>query len=381
MKKILFMIPTLGGGGAEKSLVNLVNAMDRDKYDISVLMLFDTGVRRDEIAPHVRLIHVFKRMFRANSYIFRIFSPEFLFRKFVTEDYDMVISYLEGNTCRIASGCTAAETGKITWQHTAVENRRDLVRPVYRSLREARAVYGSFDEVAAVSAAVRESLENVLGIGNDIRVLYNPVDSMEIRRLSEEPAEDGFPDRGIDIISVGRLNKTKGYGRLIDVFRRLVDETPHGPELRLHIIGQGGQERKLRKKIGKLGLEGRVFLMGYRPNPYKYMKDADFFVSSSFVEGFSTVVSEALILGIPVVAADCSGMTEILGKNDEYGIIAKNSEEGLFEAMNRILSGPGLLEHYRKQAEIRGRIFGIENAVRAIEDFIDDAFDRRGHAG
>ena len=108
---------------------------------------------------------------------------------------------------------------------------------------------------------------------------------------------------------------------------------------------------------------------GSKENPYKYVAKADLFVCSSRREGFSTAVSESLVLGIPVVTTEVSGMKEMLG-DDEFGIITANSEDALYLGIKRFLDNPKLLKHYRSKAVERGSIFNAETTVKAVEDMM-----------
>ena len=100
------------------------------------------------------------------------------------------------------------------------------------------------------------------------------------------------------------------------------------------------------------------------------MKKCDIFVCSSFSEGFSTAATEALILGKPVVTTLVSGMKEMLGENNEWGIVTKNDEDGLYEGIRRLLDDPALLARYREKAALRGKTFSTENTVKAAETYI-----------
>ena len=116
-KKVLFLIPNLKHGGAEKVLVNLVNNLDPNKYDITLQILFDVGVHKKNLKPHITYKTFFKKEFRGNSYLFKCFSPEFWWNRINREYYDVAISYLEGPTTRILSGCRNAKTKLIAWIH------------------------------------------------------------------------------------------------------------------------------------------------------------------------------------------------------------------------------------------------------------------------
>ena len=94
------------------------------------------------------------------------------------------------------------------------------------------------------------------------------------------------------------------------------------------------------------------------------------FVCSSRREGFSTSVSEALILGVPVVTTLCSGMKEMLGKNDEYGIITDNNEDSLYDGIKKMIITPGMLDTYAKRANERGKMFRIDKTVKDVDDML-----------
>lgn len=112
-------------------------------------------------------------------------------------------------------------------------------------------------------------------------------------------------------------------------------------------------------------------MVGYRTNPYKYVKNCDLYVCSSHSEGFSTSVTESLIVGTPVVATLCSGMTELLGENNEYGIVTENDEDALYKGIKKILTTPDLLDAYAAKAKERGKAFSTEKTVKAVEEMLE----------
>ena len=115
--------------------------------------------------------------------------------------------------------------------------------------------------------------------------------------------------------------------------------------------------------------EDFVFL-GFQKNPYKYLARSDMFVCASYSEGFSTATTEALVLGVPVVVTDCSGMKEMLGDN-EYGIITENNDDALYEGIEKMLTDKELRLRYKEQAEIRGKDFSMEKRIEKIEEYFD----------
>ncbi|MFA6939914.1 MAG: glycosyltransferase [Clostridiaceae bacterium] len=371
MKKILFFINNLKYGGAEKVLVNLVNNLNREKYDLTVLVLFDEGVNKKYLRSDVTYRYVFKNTFRANSYILKIFSPEFLYKKCIKDDYDIVISYLEGATARILSACSNKKTKKISWQHTCVFNKHELTHPVFRNFNEALKVYHSFDAIVGVSNTAAASFSKVTGITEKIHVLYNTVETEKILGLGLLPASITFSSQVINMITVGRLVKEKGYERLLRIINRLVKDNIIGKKFHLYILGKGEYKDRLKSYMDLYNLKNYVTLSGYQENPYQYVSKADLFVCSSYNEGFSTAVTEALILGIPVVTTLCSGMEEMLGDNNEYGLITENNEEALYEGIKKMIADPDLLKHYKKMAGERGKYFSTEKTVKAVEELFD----------
>ena len=366
MIKVLFLIHDLGGGGAEKVLVNLVNNMDASRFDITVVSMFGGGVNEKFLKPHIHYRTVFRRMIPANSKIMKLFSPKALHRFFIKEQYDIEVSYLEGPSARVISGCKNADTKKATWIHGSIGSTEALSAS-FRNGTEAVNCYNGFDSVICVSNYIKEIFLSLPGIKSDCRVLYNTVESDEITRRAVEPAVYPVNDGAVSIAAVGKLEEGKGCRRLIGIIKRLKDE---GFRLHLYFIGEGSLRGEMEKMIKAHSLENCVTLVGYDPNPYKYVAKCDLFVCASFSEGFSTAATEALIVGTPVVTTLVSGMKEMLGENNEYGVVTENSEEGLYNGIKMLLSDKELLAHYKKQAEKRGRDFNTENTVRAVEDML-----------
>ena len=123
--------------------------------------------------------------------------------------------------------------------------------------------------------------------------------------------------------------------------------------------------------IDKYEVTNTFHLLGFHSNPYKYVSKADLFVCSSRREGFSTAVTEALLLNIPVVSTLCSGAHELLGNNNEFGIVTTNDEEGLFNGLYQILTKKDLLPYYKLKATERAKKFSKERTVKSIESFFD----------
>lgn len=368
-KKILFLIPNLAHGGAEKVLVNLVNNLNPEKYDITVQTLFDVGVHKGSLKSHVRYIPGYKHQFRGNTTVAKLFSPRFLWKWLVKERYDIAVSYLEGPTSRILSGCTDPNTKKVAWLHIELESPKKAAIG-FRSSTEATQAYNNFDRIVAVSQNVRECFLRHLRVTTPMDVLYNTNETEQIQEKAKEtPCNPGFrPEKGTAICSVAKLIPTKGFNRLLNVHKRLLDE---GLNHHIYILGIGEEQPRLEKQMRELGIENSVTLLGFHKNPYQYVGRCDLYVCSSHREGFSTAVTESLIVGTPVVSTNCSGAKELLGEHNEYGIVVENSEDGIYEGMKKMLSDPELLKYYKQQAKQRGSFFSRTETVRAVEEMLD----------
>lgn len=367
-KKILFLIPSLGHGGAERVLVNLANNLDTEKFEVTVQTLFDTGVNRQYLLPHVRYIPGYKRQFRGNTTLMKLFTPRALYQYVVRDTYDILVSYLEGPTSRIIAGCPDKNVKKVAWLHIELNSPKQAAIG-FRSPAEAQGLYDSYDRLIAVSDSVRRVFLESLPVSVPVSVLYNTNETGQIVEKAKCPPDDvSFGGGAFTVCSVAKLIPTKGFDRLLNVHKRLIDE---GLTHTVYILGIGEEEKSLRQKIREYGLEDSFILLGFRDNPYQYVSRCDLYVCSSRREGFSTAVTEALIVGTPVVSTDCSGARELLGEHDEYGLVVENSEEGIYQGMKRMLSEPGTLAHYRSMAAERGKDFSKEKTVRAVEDMLD----------
>ena len=307
-----------------------------------------------------------------NTKLMKLFSPKQLYRLLIRKKYDVVVSYLEGPTARIVAGCPDLDTKLICWIHVEQHNRETAAHS-FRSFKEMESCYGCFHQIVYVAESVKKDFESIISLPRPGMVLYNTNETDKIVELGAEPAEDLVLSSEINVFSVGRLRPEKGYDRLIRAHRRLLDA---GLKHHIYILGEGDARESLQQMMEENRVTDTFHLLGFSENPYKYIAKADLFVCSSRREGFSTAVTEALILGIPVVSTLCSGAQELLGENNEYGIVAENSDEGVFEGLRQFLQDLTLLAHYREKARQRGPFFSKEASVRAVEKMIDTTIGR-----
>lgn len=390
MKKILFLIHTLGGGGAEKVLVNLVNGMDKEKYKVTVMTVVDTGIFRKDLDPSIEYKSIVKNPFKkekkvdqnkpgnllskpdsklkvlAKLYVlmWKLVPTKIFYKLFIRDSYDVEIAFLEGICAKVISASTNKTSKKIGWIHVDLQNHPKS-SAVFKSLLDEKKCYERFDQLVAVSEYVKKSVDEKFGFDNDkVIVRYNAVNKDEILTKSLEEVTDIEKTNKFTFCTIGRLINQKGFDRLLRVHKELIKTHPNSE---LWIIGEGNKRPELELFIEENGLQDSVKLLGFKANPYKYLRLADAFVCSSRAEGFSTVASEAVILGIPIVTVNCSGMEELLGKECNYGIVTENNEAKLLEGMKRMLEQP-VYNHYSNRVKERADFFSFETAVKNIEE-------------
>jgi len=369
--KLLFLIHDLSVGGAEKVLVNLVNNMDQTKFDITVLALFGGGVNEQFLSTDIRCRAVFPRTIPGNSRLMKLFTPRQLHRWFIREHYDIEVSYLEGPCARVISGCPSEDTRLVSWIHVE-QHTPGCAAGSFRSYEEAKRCYGRFHQTVCVSDYVRRDFLALFPEVRRAQVLYNTNETAQILEKATEPVEDSlFSDEEIKLVAVGKLSKIKGFDRLARILKRLRDD---GFPVHMYALGVGELQDELRIWLRKNGLSDSYTFLGYQTNPYKYVARCDLFVCASFAEGFSTAATEALIVGTPVCTVEVSGMKEMLGEHNEYGVVCENTEDALYEAVRGLLADPARLKHYKDRAKERGGDFSTEETVKAVERMLEDFF-------
>lgn len=357
MKKILFVIENLGGGGAERVLINLVNFMDKSRFDVTVLTLFDEGINAKTLKDDVNFINLGKKKFKGIKTVYKFLPKKILYKCYIDKivkknNYDLLVAYMTGVPTFVVAG---SKKPKIAWVHG------EFIKSF--NTFGLKHIYNKFNEVIGVSQYVCNTIDNVISPNKKSQVIYNTNDFNRIINLSEDSYEINNSEL-LTFSTVGCLEPTKGYDRLINVCKKLKDE---GVNFKLNIIGEGYCHNELQNQVKDFELENTVFLLGYQTNPYKFVKNSDLFICSSRTEGLSTAVTEAIILGKPVVSTDVSGAKEILGENNEYGIVVENSEEGIYVGIKQMLTGDNL-KYYAEKAKDRASFFATEKTVKEAEN-------------
>ena len=209
MISVLFLIPTLDRGGAENVLVNLVNHMDQTKFQITVQTLFDKDSQKDRLREGIEYRSFLYRQFHGNSRLQARIPARLLYRIIVRKRYDIVVSYLEGPTAHILSGCPYKDSKKVAWIHVEMDRDRQLSAG-FRSKEKAVWAYRGYDRVVYVADTVKRAIERIAGQPfPGSLVLYNTIDTDEIRQKAKEQPAAAYSDKEVNIISVGRIISAK----------------------------------------------------------------------------------------------------------------------------------------------------------------------------
>ena len=317
--------------------------------------------------PHIRYIACFRHMIRGNSHLMKLLTPRQLHNWLIKDRYDIEVSYLEGPSARIISGCPHADTKLVSWIHVE-QHTKAVAAQSFRSYAESARCYGRFHQTVCVSEYVKQDFLALYPGLRNVCVLYNTNETAQILEQAKESVEpDVFREGEVRLCGVGKLMPIKGFDRIARIHKRLRED---GFPIHTYILGEGSERGKIEAYVKENGLDDSFTLLGYRTNPYQYLARCDLFLCASTAEGFSTAATEALILGVPVCTVEVSGMKEMLGEHNEYGIVTENDEEALYEGIKSLLDASEKLIHYRKMAAHRGKDFSTEKTVKTVEDML-----------
>lgn len=370
MKKILFMIESLKGGGAEKVLATLVKNIDKTKYDITVFVIAKTGIYVKDVENNCKLLYALDSDSSDNGFLFKLKSkfiyccnPAIVYKYLIKETYDIEIAFVEGLATKLISNSFNKNSKKYAWVHIDLINNpwTDIV---YKSSEDERKCYSKFDNVLCVSSSVKEAFDIKYNTGNST-IQYNPVDEKEITIKSNEFIIEKQAD--LQFVSLGRLVPQKGYDRLAKCVKELKDGGYSN--FNIWILGEGEQKELLEDYIKANGLEDYITLLGFKSNPYPYLAASDAFICSSRSEGFSTVATEALILNKPIFTVECAGMRELFG-DYECGRIVPNNDESLYELLEFVLNQNDF-KKYENDLYERANYFKLNKRINEIESLFD----------
>lgn len=383
MKKLLFIINTLGCGGAERAILNLFSALDSNKYEISLFVLTSQGELRRELPENVRLINkkykevsvltkkgrrlltlsvlkagIGKALFlRRAPYIIKNFlimrkkgkiMPDKLLWRLLSdgapkiqEEYDLAVAYLEGGATYYVADYVKAKK-KAAFVHIDYEKAgytRELDLDCYEK----------FDRIFTVSDEVKEHFLSVYPEYECKTSVFNNILNQErIKKMAEqgEGFNDGF--KGLRILTVGRLTRQKRYDVAINAMKLMKEKI--GVPIRWYVLGEGDLRQELEQQIKSAGLENDFILMGVKENPYPYYKGCDFYVHATEFEGKSIALQEAQVFGKPILATDCSGNREQI-ENGTDGILCELDSGQVCEKLLYMINNPEKCKGYAEKAK------------------------------
>lgn len=398
MKKILIFSHALELGGAERSLIGLLDALDPERWDIDLFLLRHQGELIADIPEYVNLLpevpaytvlarpmkdtlregHVLLTAARLTG---RIAAGRYAKKHGHTEsgvaleyshkftcplmpkiqpgtEYDLAISFLTPHYF-VAKKVQAKQ--KIAWIHT------DYSR-VQVNIPSETAMWSTYDHIASISDAVTESFLKVFpSLKNKIVLIENILPERFLKRQALEPTGTDMPADGcIRLLSIGRYCTAKNFDNVPDICARLVSA---GLNVKWYIIGFGGEETLIRKKTEETGMGDRVILLGKKENPYPYIKACDLYVQPSRYEGKCVTVREAQMLGKPVVITRYATSASQL-EDGVDGVIVPMDNEGCAEGIAALLRDP---EKMRQLSETcRNRDYSNASEVEKIYQLMED---------
>ncbi|ATN07545.1 glycosyltransferase [Chryseobacterium indologenes] len=378
-KKILIRIGSLRHGGAEKVLINFLKNLPEDKYEVDLLINLYTGMYIKEVPSWVNLHYLIKgemittnrpheipvKAFRVLYQKMFLMFPSLLYT-FVLKNkkYDVEIAAIHGMYRELLSS-PQKDSKKIIWIQNDIFNLKEYTPDIIRQ-------FFKFDRILVISNKLKEEMQKLAASDKEkqsVIKIFNPIDREDTLQKANMEIKD-FPFSGElpTFITIGTVYPQKGYDRLLDVHKKLMDE---GLKHQIIIIGDGFDFENIQSKLNQLGVQETVKMLGFRSNPYPYLKQSDFYVMSSRHEGFPTIIAEALILNKPVVSTDVSGIKDLL-QDGKLGIITPNSEDGIYEGMKKFLTEKGLAGQYEKEIANTDLPFVLQKSVAYLQEIIDE---------
>lgn len=361
----------MGGGGAERVLIDLLSNLDYTTYEVDLCLIINQGILLPEVPEQVNIIPLWENYNLYYKIAYRLskwFRNNGMFRRIlrekITKQYDVEISFLEGIPLKLHA-LMETKAKKITWVHC------DLFNFPYEAKQFAKGeellAYNKMDTVVCVSNDALHAFEKRFPTSTSSkRVIYNPIDITKIIRLASEGEEK--ENELFTIVTVGRLTHPKKMDRVLRLAARLKEEQY---KIHFQIIGEGELKNDLLAQVTACNVFDCVALLGYVSNPFPYIKNADILLLSSGFEGFGLVVCEAMALGIPVVSTKTAGPTEIIDCN-KYGLLCEHDDESIYKAVKRMIEDGDLRMHYKEVGIQRAQDFSVKNMVSQFDQMINE---------
>ncbi|MFV0255157.1 MAG: glycosyltransferase [Erysipelotrichaceae bacterium] len=353
-KKLLFVVDERLMGGVSVVLLDLLNFLVTDKYQITVLVLHNRGNMLTNLNHKIKLIYgtayfdtidyPLKEVLRMKSLPKLLKKLRIIFdlktglvkkrikkerKKILNESYDVEIAFKDGYSAIFtAFGDT---TKKIHWLHCDYYNNNPNLK--YPKLFQK--VLSKFDYIVGVATNVTKSFNEVYPLAKAALTIPIAMDTKRIISLSSNLPNVKIAKDKLNIVVVGRAHPVKGYQRMIEVFDMLNQEKLLS-DVSVHVFGDGPLFLKIKTLIENKNLSEIVLMEGNVENPYAEIKQYDFLLLPSYSEAFGTVISEAKILHVPVLATRTSA-SEMSIEDSKTGWICDNSTEGIYQMLKSLL--------------------------------------------
>jgi glycosyltransferase involved in cell wall biosynthesis len=365
-RRVMFVIPSLGGGGAERACVTLLRHLDRGRISPSLALYRRKGPFLAEVPDDVPVHDLGLHGMSITQAVRR------LARLIRRERPDVVMGIMRhpNLVCLLAAALARCGTRVVVNEQNHLRAEFDLYGGGLLKGIAVRCLYPRAAAVTAISRGIGNELAHVHDVPQKrLMVIPNPVDVEAVSALARKPIDDTCSANEMPmILAAGRLHPQKGFPHLIRAFARVRPSLP----ARLVIIGEGPERAALEALVAGLDLQGAVVLPGFQSNPYAWMARADLFVLSSLYEGFGNVITEAMALGVPIVATRCpSGPEEIITEGQDGLLVPVGDEEALAAAMRRILTSPTVAADLRRGARERAVQYDAPLIARRYADLFE----------
>lgn len=353
-RKVLFVSPSMGGGGAERVAVTLLEYINRERFELTLALVEKKGPYLDEVPRYVTVVDLECRHVRHVAWrllkTIHMRRPDVVFSS--QGHLNLVIAFLR-RFAPCSTRFVARETNIASLVN--MQGRYGWLFPILY-----RRYYGRFDRVICQSRDMRDDLMRIARVDEDrLEVIHNPVNYSYITKKASERTQC-FSGTKMNVLAAGKFTRQKGFDLLLRAFSKV-----KAPKCSLTILGRGPEEMKLRQQAVSLGIADRVRFPGFKSNPYAFMAQANVFVLSSRFEGLPNVVLEANACGTPVVAFDClGGIAEIIEDGVNGWKVEPEDTEALAGAISRALDTP--IDRWRVKEFITRR-FPLEETIRKFE--------------
>jgi glycosyltransferase involved in cell wall biosynthesis len=387
--RVLLLLPSLHGGGAERVAMLLMKHVDPSRFDVRMGLLHKSGpyvASLDEARLDVaQLGQRYMDFDQGNEKIYKpasllpaiLLTPTnvvMMLRRFRP---DVVLSFRKGMSIITLGAILLYGRSKLRWIAREGNNTIAVIHDELKSTAARRVVqeftgrvYGAADRLLTICHEMEDDLARELRLERSrLRTIHNAVDLEEIEQhAAEPPPADLLLDQPY-LVAVGRLERQKG----IDVLLRAFAESAHRTTHRVVLVGRGSHEQQLRELADELNIADRVTFAGWHDNPWSLMRRASLFVLPSRWEGFGNVVIEALACGAPVVVSDCSyGPKEIIRNGVDGLVFPVDDVKETTRAIDRVLGDSALAARLTAAGRERARDFDVPVIVKRYEALFEE---------